>query len=84
VGTPTRPLGEPISDGLGHVGGDGVPDDVDVEIAGNVGFDDVQEGAGTHRTMARSGGERQRPAMSRTFSTNKGSVDNLKVSARWG
>jgi len=52
VGTPTRPLGEPISDGLGLVGGYVVHDDVDVEIAGNVGFDDVQEGAELARPMA--------------------------------
>ena len=52
VGTPTRPLGEPISDGLGLVGGYVVHDDVDVEIAGNVGFDDVQEGAELARSMA--------------------------------
>ena len=52
VGAPTRPLGEPISDGLGLVGGYIVHDDADVEITGNVGFDDVQEGAELARPMA--------------------------------
>ena len=52
MGMPARPLGEPISDGLGLVGGYVVHDDVDVEIAGNIDFDDVQEGAELARSMA--------------------------------
>jgi hypothetical protein len=43
MGTPTRAFGELISDGLGLVGGDVIRDDVDFEIPGNVGFDDVQK-----------------------------------------
>src|SRR6266446_2312827 len=34
------------------------------------------------KTMARSGGKKYRPTMSRTFSTNCGSADNLNVSRR--
>src|SRR5215471_19220703 len=38
----------------------------------------------THNTMARSGGFRYRPTISRTFSTNCGSLENLKFSTRCG
>ena len=38
----------------------------------------------THRTIARMGGSRYKPTMSRTFSTNSGSVESLKVSWRCG
>src|SRR5215469_8779750 len=38
----------------------------------------------THRTTARSGGFRYKPTMSRTFSTNCGSLENLKFSTRCG
>jgi hypothetical protein len=34
----------------------------------------------THSTSARSGGLRESPTISRTFSTNSGSVESLKVS----
>jgi len=36
----------------------------------------------THRTIAASGGFRDNPTTSRTFSMNGGSVDSLKVSTR--
>ena len=49
---PSRPLGEPVSDSLGLVGGYVVHDDVDVEVAENAGFDDVQEGAELARPIA--------------------------------
>ena len=52
MGMPARPLGEPISDGLGLVGGDVVHDHVDVEIGGNADFDEVQKGAEFARPMA--------------------------------
>jgi hypothetical protein len=45
-------LANQFADGLGLVGGYVVHDDVDVKIAGNVGFDDVQEGAELARPMA--------------------------------
>ena len=38
----------------------------------------------THRTNARSGGDRYSPTMSRTFSTNKGAGESLNVSVRGG
>ena len=38
----------------------------------------------THSTKARSGGLKYNPTMSRTLSMNSGSVESLKVSARWG
>src|SRR3954453_23282877 len=38
----------------------------------------------TQRTIARSGGFRYNPTMSRTFSTNCGSLENLKFSTRCG
>ena len=38
----------------------------------------------THNTKARSGGFRYKPTISRTFSTNSGSRDSLKVSTRCG
>ena len=38
----------------------------------------------THKTMTISGGVSNRPTMSRTFSTNIGSVEGLKVSRRRG
>lgn len=38
----------------------------------------------THNTRARSGSAKYSPAMSRTFSMNSGSFDNLKVSERCG
>src|SRR5579885_3056295 len=38
----------------------------------------------TQSTTARSGGSKYRATTSLTLSTNSGSVDNLKDSARWG
>src|SRR5208283_2005521 len=38
----------------------------------------------THNTNARSGGLRYKPAMSRTFSKNSGSLESLKLSTRCG
>src|SRR6476646_6160380 len=38
----------------------------------------------THSTIARSGGFRYKPTTSRTFSTNCGSLENLKFSTRCG
>src|SRR3990167_10926563 len=38
----------------------------------------------THNTIAFSGGSMYSPTMSRTFSTNSGSLESLKVSWRWG
>src|SRR5438445_11921574 len=38
----------------------------------------------THSTIARSGGFIYNPTMSRTFSTNGGSLENLKFSTRCG
>ena len=36
----------------------------------------------THRTSARSGGDRYCPTMLRTFSTDRGSAERLNISAR--
>ena len=62
-------------------------------LADLAGVDDPQHGcvrfsactwlfSSTQRTIARSGGFRYKPTMSRTFSTNCGSLENLKFSTR--
>ncbi len=49
---PARPLGEPVADQRGLVGGVVVHDEMDVEIVGDVGFDLVQELAELGRAVA--------------------------------
>src|SRR5674476_476268 len=57
-------------------------------IIGNAGWNRASawtwDFSSTHSTTAASGGFRQSPTTSKTFSVNSGSLDSLNPSARWG
>ena len=43
MGVPARPLGEPIPDDFGFMGGVIVHDDMNIEITGHIGLDPVEK-----------------------------------------